>query len=84
MNFEHDENEEDIQDQGVLPEYASVIDKVRSISKAFRKSSVKNDDFLQKCMMEAHGREILLKIDMKVRWNSTKDMILRFLQVKAI
>ena len=32
-------------------------------------------------MKESHGREISLKLDMKVRWNSTKDMVSQFLMI---
>ena len=82
MSFEHVETKS-LQGQQMIPQYNLLIQKVRRICKGFRKSSVKND-FLQKCMVEKHGREISLKLDMKTRWNSTMEMLTRFLEVKSI
>ena len=83
MSFDHIENEE-LQGRFIIPQYYKLIQKVRKICKSFRKSSVKNENFLQKCMIESHGKEISLKLDMKVRWNSTKEMLEIFLKVRCI
>ena len=85
MSFEHTEinvNDE-TQGQEIIPEYHGILEKVRQKCREFRRSAVKNDDFLQKIMVEKYGKEISLKLDVKTRWNSTKEMVSRFLQVRS-
>ncbi len=59
----------------------SVIVKVRKIVKLFRKSPVKND-VLQEEVKKQHGREIVLILDCRTRWNSLLAMIQQFLKIK--
>ena len=47
-----------------------VVQKVRKIVKLFRRSPVKNEDHLQPYILENFGREKMLLLDCKTRWNS--------------
>lgn len=55
-----------------------LVMKVRKVVKLFRKSPTKNDDILQKRVMEQHHKNLVLILDSKTRWNSTVDMLRRF------
>lgn len=55
----------------------AIIEKVRKISKIFRKSPKKND-ILQKYVKEDRGTELKLLIDCKTRWNTLFIMCKRF------
>ena len=81
MSYDHVEQESVPDAPEIIPTYFGLLDKTRDKNKEFKNSYVKNDDYLQKLIIENHGREISLKTDMKIRWNSTKDMIRRFLQL---
>ncbi|OAF69723.1 hypothetical protein A3Q56_02537 [Intoshia linei] len=56
--------------------YKKIIDKVRTISKIFRKSSIKNEK-LQDFVYSEFSKEMNLLIDIKIRWNSLLPMITR-------
>lgn len=58
---------------------SSLLEKVRKVSRIFRRSPTKNDDALQPLVKVAHQRELKCLLDCKTRWNSTVDMISRFL-----
>ena len=79
MSYEHTET--GTQELEIIPKYHSIIEKVRQKCREYRRSAVENDDFLQKVMREKYGKEISLILDVKTRWNSTKEMISRFLEV---
>ena len=51
-----------------------VVQKVRKIVKLFRRSPVKNDDHLQPYILENLGKEKMLFLDCKTRWNSLLTM----------
>ena len=59
-----------------------VVQKVRKIVKLFRRSPVKNDDHLQPYILENLGREKMLFLDCKTRWNSLLAMLERFYELK--
>ena len=50
--------------------------------KLFRKSPVKNEDFLQPYIVESEGREYTLLLDCKTRWNSLLAMLERFYKLQ--
>lgn len=58
---------------------SSIIENVRRVSRIFRKSATKNDDALQPLVKKAHNKELKCLLDCRTRWNSTVDMISRFL-----
>ena len=59
-----------------------VVQKVRKIVKFFRRSPVKNDDHLQPYILENLGREKMLLLDCKTRWNSLLTKLERFYELK--
>src|SRR5262249_19135821 len=65
----------------LMTEFHSLIKKVRSVVKLFRKSPTKND-LLQKYVKEEFGKEVHL-IDVKTRWNSLYLMLQRFYELKS-
>ncbi|XP_063841155.1 uncharacterized protein LOC135089507 [Scylla paramamosain] len=73
---------EDLEDDEVGNIDLSVtINKVRKIVKIFRKSPTRNEK-LQMYVVSEYGKELMLKLDSKTRWNSLLDMLERFLKVK--
>ena len=60
----------------------NVVQKVRKIVTLFRRSPVKNDDNLQPYILENFGREKMLLLDCKTRWNSLLTMLDRFYELK--
>ena len=59
-----------------------MVKKVRKIVRLFRKSPVKNEK-LQKYVVEEKGKEMMLIIDCKTRWNSLHSMLERFVELKS-
>ena len=59
-----------------------VVKKVRKIVKLFRRSPVKNDDHLQPYILENFGKEKMLLLDCKTRWNSLMAMLERFYELQ--
>lgn len=57
-----------------------ILQMVRKIVKTFKNSPVKNS-VLQKYIKEKHGKELSLLFDCRTRWNSTEEMIERFVLV---
>ena len=68
-------------DQDLEPNYLSLIEKIRKICRLFRKSPVKNDDFLQPEVMKQLNKEVKVILDCKTRWYSMMDMVKRFLAI---
>ena len=66
----------------LLPEFAPIIDKVRSTVRLFRKSPVRNDHCLQPYVIESFGQELQLILDTKIRWNSLLYMLRRFYKLR--
>jgi len=64
-------------------EYKDVIATVRKVVKIFRRSPTKNDDILQKYVIEEHGKELALMLDCPTRWNSLLEMLCRFQQLAS-
>ncbi|KAI8130534.1 hypothetical protein CVS40_0250 [Lucilia cuprina] len=59
----------------------TLIEKVRKISKIFRKSPTKNE-ILQKYVKEMKGKELKLMLDCQTRWNTLFDMCQRFMELE--
>ena len=57
--------------------FQPVVKKVRTGTKAFRQSPVRNDT-LQKYVKETHGKELNLIMDTKTRWHTLLAMFRRF------
>ena len=56
--------------------------QVRKVVKLFRRSPVKNDQYLQKHVKENNnGQELKLLLDSKTRWSSLLFMIERFVRI---
>lgn len=66
----------------VVPNYNSLIKKVRKVVKIFKKSPTKNDTYLQKYVKEEHGKNLDLILDCMTRWNSLFDMLERFFALR--
>ena len=66
----------------VRKDVTELINKVRKCFRLFRRSPVKNDTILQKHVQSEFGKELLLILDSKTRWNSLLDMISRFFTPK--
>lgn len=60
-----------------------IIDKVRQVTKTFRRSPTKNDAILQKHVKSEFGKEKALILDNKTRWNSLLSMLERFFELKT-
>lgn len=60
----------------------NLIIKIRKIIKKFRKSVTKNEEFLQKEVKEKFGKEKVLLLDVKTRWNSLLDALERFYELQ--
>ena len=58
-----------------------VIEKVRKISRLFRKSPLKNET-LQKYVMDSKGKQLQLMLDSRTRWNSLIDMLDRYKEIR--
>lgn len=59
-----------------------LIEKVRVVVRMFKKSPTKNEEVLQKRVLEEHKKELVVDLDSKTRWNSTSAMIEKFLRLK--
>ena len=57
------------------------LKKVRSIAKIFKRSPLKNS-VLQKYVLQQEGKELILPLDCKTRWNSIIPMLRRFTILK--
>lgn len=81
-----DENDSDEERITVAPclsvDLQDVVKKVRNTVKIFRRSPVKNDENLQPFILEAFGKEKMLLLDCKTRWNSLLIMLERFYELR--
>ena len=68
-------------DAGVIKDYFSILKKVRTIMKLFKKSPVKNVDMLQKHVKSEFGHELKPILGCKTHWNSLFDMVERFVKL---
>uniref|UniRef100_A0A2A4J3N7 BED-type domain-containing protein n=2 Tax=Heliothis virescens TaxID=7102 RepID=A0A2A4J3N7_HELVI len=62
--------------------YHDLIAKVKKVVKIFRKSPTKNDNILQKYVVDEFGREYSLTCDAITRWSSLANTLERFLKLK--
>lgn len=79
---DEDDDSDDITDEEpiryeIRADINDILQKVRKIVKTFKKSPVKNA-VLQDRIKEKHGKELMLILDCRTRWNSTEQMINRF------
>ncbi|XP_073715766.1 uncharacterized protein [Misgurnus anguillicaudatus] len=58
--------------------YKSVVERVRKIARYFHKSPVSNDK-LRECIKRDNGKELVLILDCRTRWNSLADMLDRYI-----
>lgn len=83
---DEDEDEDDSKQVEVTPVLSpnlqNVVKKVRKTVKIFRRSPVKNDDNLQPFVLETFGKEKMLLLDCKTRWNSLLTMLERFYELR--
>ena len=68
-------------DAVVIKNYFSILKKVCTIIKLFKKSPVKNDGMLQKQVKSKFGHELKPILDCKTRWNLLFDMVERFVKL---
>ena len=66
----------------MIEDIRPIIEKVRKVVKLFRRSPTKND-LLQKYVQADHGKEIMLKLDTRTRWNSLYFMLKRFIELNT-
>ena len=57
-----------------------LLEKIRKIFRKLKKSPLKNE-YLQKYVIEKHGKSLEAVLDCKTRWNSTISMVERFLSI---
>ena len=82
---EGDDNSKEEEQNKAVPlasNLQNVVKKVRKIVKLFRRSPVKNDDHLQPYIVEYFGREKMLLLGCKTRWNSLLAMLERFYELQ--
>ena len=82
---EGDDNSEEEEQNKAVPlasNLQDVVKKVRKIVKLFWRSPVKNDDHLQPYILENFGREKMLLLDCKTRWNSSLAMLEKFYELQ--
>ena len=73
------DNENDVD---LSPDYESIIEKVRSLVRTFKYSPVKNEENLQRYVVQSNGQEYSLFLDCKTRWSSILTMLQRFRYLK--
>lgn len=56
------------------------VERVRKIARYFHKSPVSNDK-LRECIKQDNGKELVLILDCRTRWNSLADMLDRYIQL---
>ena len=62
-------------------EYADLVNKVRKDWKKFRRGLA--DEKLQEYVKKEHVKELKLKLDVRVRWNSIEEMFTRYVQLRS-
>lgn len=60
-----------------------LIQKIRSVVVTFRRSPTKNDEILQKYVIEEFGNDYTMILDCKTRWSSLFLMLERFYKLKT-
>ena len=66
----------------LIPTFSDIIKQVWKISKFFRKSPVRNEEYLQPLVKQSFGEELTLHIDVVTRWNSLLKMLKRFYKLR--
>ena len=85
VDVSDDEDEDGLEEDGDVelhPNLAAIIRKVRETVKLFKYSPVKNDDHLQRYVVESTGKEYVLFLDCKTRWSSLLEMLKRFFHLR--
>jgi hypothetical protein len=72
----------DVNDTDEKINVSAVINKVRKIARLFRKSPLKNE-ILQKYVTEDHGKNLMMILDTKTRWNSLLAMLERYVEIRS-
>jgi hypothetical protein len=57
----------------------ALLYKIKTVVKLFRRSPTKNDEVLQKHVIDEFKKELTFILDTKTRWNSLLDMLARVL-----
>lgn len=60
---------------------SSLVEKVRTVTRMFRKSPTKTDNGLRAATETILNQELMLELDSPTRWNSTITMISKFLRL---
>ena len=79
--LEHDEQEGLEEPELLISFWLNLVENARGIVSLFRKSPVKNEEFLQEFVMQSQGKELTLILDCKTRWNTLAAMLERFLML---
>ena len=84
-NEDYEDEDDDLPSERA-PELAislkSIVDKVRKIVVKIRHSPLKNDKLQEYVKQQHQGKEYMLKRDNSTRWNSSVDMVERFLLIR--
>ena len=77
-----EDNLDELPDIVLVSEFHTIVAKVRKIAKMFRKTAVRNDDNLQPQNIAFFGKEKVLFLDYKTRWNSLLKMLRCFYELR--
>ena len=71
LSDEEGDKDEDLEEEGD----GKLVKKVRTITRLFRHSAIKNDLLANTCATEYNGKKLVLIRDVKTRWGSTLKML---------
>ena len=77
-DLESDDESGDYRSVKVREDMYKSVERVRKIARYFHKSPVSNDK-LRVCVKQDHGKELVLILDCRTRWNSLADMLDRYI-----